>query len=429
MRAAVLLRCTVVLLCWGVVLGEGCADGAAPPPPSEADPAEEGQSGSRVDAGSRPSRADATVVNNPLPSDAAVRDSSAADARIVDASASDASAPPVVLGKPFTAPDKTWTWIDFPDSFCRDGSTAGIAVSLNSASDDLMIYLEGGGACFDSLSCLANPTTAPHGGPSANDGVFDRSNALNPVRDMNFVYVPYCSGDVHAGTNPSSMVPGVAGTQKFVGRLNIEAFLKRVVPTFPNAKKVVLTGISAGGFGAAASAVPVQRAFPNIKIALIDDSGPPLSSKYVTPCLQKTWRELWGLDNSMLADCGSDCKNKDDFLLDFALHLAATYSDRKAGLLESAQDGIISGFFGAGMNNCTGIVLLTPIPGDQYQQGLVEFRDAVKAYPNFATFYPPGTQHTWLGGASFYTLTVGGTKLVDWVSNIIADKPIQNVGP
>jgi hypothetical protein len=52
---------------------------------------------------------------------------------------------------------------------------------------------------------------------------------------------------------------------------------------------------------------------------------------------------------------------------------------------DSAQDGTISGFFGAGQNSCTGIAPLTPIPGATFQQSVLEFRDSVKSYPNFAT--------------------------------------------
>lgn len=357
------------------------------------------------------------------PSDASARDAT------TDALVRDSGLPPFHAdGEPIDAPEGTWTWVEFPDAYCRDGSKAGISINRRAGAKDLMIYLEGGGACFDGISCLANPATASRT-PPPNEGVFKRDEPKNPLRDFNYVHVPYCTGDVHAGTNPAGAVPGLLGAQKFVGRLNIEAFLKRVVPTFKDSKRVVLTGISAGGFGASANAVLVQRAFPDVKVTLIDDSGPPMSGKYLAPCLQKIWRDMWGLDKSMLADCGSDCANQEDFVLDFALHLAKNYADRKAGLIEATNDGVISGFFGAGTNGCTGVVLLTPIPGPEFEKGLLEFRDRMKGYPNFFTYYPTGTQHTWLRGASFYTATVDGTPMVDWVTNIIEDRAVEHVGP
>jgi hypothetical protein len=398
-----------------------CAEAGTNPPAEEQEEGDEdGEPMASVDAG-RP-RLDA-ALDARAPTDASVADAAPVDAsRPVDAAVRDSGLPPFEAnGKPIDALDKQWTWVPFPDSSCRDGSNAGVAVNFNGARDDLMIFLEGGGACFEGLSCLANPATAQQK-PRADVGIFDRTNTANPLRDFNFVYVPYCTGDVHAGTNANAAVPGVLGTQKFVGRLNMEAYLKRVVPTFKNAKRVVLTGISAGGFGAASNAVLVQRAFPDVKVTLIDDSGPPMSSKVVASCLQKQWRELWGLDKSILADCGSDCPKQDDFLFDYALHLAKTYSDRSAGLIETAQDGVISGFFGAGLNNCTGIVLVTPVPGADFQKGLLEFRDAMKAYPNFGTWYPEGTQHTWLSNDTYYTGTIGNQKLTSWIADILAGK-------
>ena len=65
--------------------------------------------------------------------------------------------------------------------------------------------------------------------------MFNRGNARNPVKDWNFVYVPYCTGDVHLGTKDNGMVEGVDGAQHFVGRLNMKAFLNRIVPTFTDA--------------------------------------------------------------------------------------------------------------------------------------------------------------------------------------------------
>ncbi|HEX5660203.1 MAG TPA: hypothetical protein VFX59_23575 [Polyangiales bacterium] len=46
----------------------------------------------------------------------------------------------------------------------------------------------------------------------------------------------------------------------------------------------------------------------------------------------------------------------------------------------------------------------------------------MRPYPNFGTWYPEGTQHTWLYGDSFYTGTIGDKKLVDWGRDILAGK-------
>jgi hypothetical protein len=338
----------------------------------------------------------------------------------------------MATGDPIQAPDNQWTYVSFPDTKCRDASAAGIAVVLNSASKNLMIYLEGGGACFDGTTCAVNPANTSTQQAAKTAGLFDRSNAANPVRDWNFVYVPYCTGDVHAGTNDAGAISGVTGTQHFVGRLNLEKFLNRIVPTFKNMTKVLLTGISAGGFGASANADLVQYAFGSTPTALVDDSGPPMSSQYLPTCLQDKWRSTWGLDGSILKDCGADCPNPSDFTLDFAKHLARRHPNTLGGVLDTVDDGVITAFYGYGTNNCTGS-LFTPVSAQNFQAGLVDFRSQMQAagFTNFGTYFisNPATQHTWLGGASLYTQTTGNVKLIDWVTHIVDGTGATNVGP
>lgn len=337
--------------------------------------------------------------------------------------------PFVATGAPIEAPDKTWTFVDFADTKCRDGSPAGIAISKNSASTKLMIYLEGGGSCFDQLTCLANPTNTALFKAEKTTGVFNRTNPENPFGDWNVVYVPYCTGDIHGGTHADATVPGVEGVQQFVGYLNIKKFLHRIVPSFPGATDVLLTGISAGGFGAALNAVSVAEAFPSVKMKVIDDSGPGVSTAVVPACLQQKWREVWGFDDSVLKDCGAACPDKNDFQQTYALAMTRTFQDRPSGLIESLQDATITRFLAAGNNNCTGTALLQQVPVDVFQADLLSFREKAKEFPMFGTYLPTGTKHTWLGDDGFFTANAGGVRLVDWVAKIVKGEAPGNAGP
>jgi hypothetical protein len=63
---------------------------------------------------------------------------------------------PKFEGEPLPdAPVGEWIWVDFPESRCRDGSSTGIGVRRG-ASDNLAFFFEGGGACFNGFTCLAN---------------------------------------------------------------------------------------------------------------------------------------------------------------------------------------------------------------------------------------------------------------------------------
>ena len=157
-----------------------------------------------------------------------------------DQSAQDAPLGDAEPGVPITGVTPgTWNWVDFPTALCRDGTPTGIGVNPSTTgSKKLMIFLEGGGACFNAQTCSANPA---HFGKSelvnifvpaeGTNGIFSRIDTNNAVADWNMVYIPYCTGDVHAGSAPNATVPGVAGTQQFVGYTNVTQYLSRIVPT------------------------------------------------------------------------------------------------------------------------------------------------------------------------------------------------------
>lgn len=320
-------------------------------------------------------------------------------------------------GEPIVAPDLEWTWVPFPEAKCRDGSSTGLAVSLNSASDEAMIFLQGGGACFDATTCAANRSSfgeADFNPPQA--GVFDRDNPDNPVADFNFVFVPYCTGDLHAGDNPTGDVPGV-GPQQFVGYVNMTHYLDRLVPTFLDASLVLLTGTSAGGFGATLTSELTLSTFGPITVFVLNDSGPPLSGEYTAPCLQETWRTLWGLDQTILAACGADCPNDSEYLVDWALHVAADYPSRPFGLICARRDAVIRAYVGLGENDCQSSL---PMNGVKFETGLEDLKATLQSSaPNFGTYYIPGMAHTWLGRAAFYSTTVDSVALPDWLAQLL----------
>jgi len=333
-----------------------------------------------------------------------------------------------------------WRYTEFPDTQCRDGSASGVGINLGS-TPKVLIYLEGGNLCFNDQTCDFSPSSADVSGLGNTVGVagqFDRSRVENPFRDWSFVYIPYCTGDLHAGNNPDAMVPNV-GPQKFMGYANMKKFLARVVPTFSGATDVVVSGSSAGGWGALFNTLLVQRAFPGVKVKMLDDSGPPLSKALLAPCLQDRLRTLWKLDETILADCGSACPNPHDYIQDYAVFLAKTLSDRPLALISSAEDFGQRSALAVAKNDCTGSMVAALIGGlldvgdgvsaSDWRTDLLALRNRMKPYANFNTFYPESTLHTWISGYSapgimgdFYEAEVGGVKLTDWLARFAEDE-------
>jgi hypothetical protein len=335
-------------------------------------------------------------------------------------------------GDKLIAQPNQWTWVDVPGARCRDGSPTGIGVRLNPASDKVFIYLEGGGACFNGSTCaisLAGFNKTAFGawaGTVGQLGIFDPFPAENPVRDWNAIYVPYCTGDVHVGTVSDQAVPGGPSAQEFVGYENINLYLKRLVPTFKHASQVLLTGVSAGGFGAAFNYDRVASAFCPTPVVLLDDSGPPMADPYLAPCLQKQWRNLWDIDQTLPAGC-SGCTGADGGgIVNYASYLSTRWPDSRMGLISSTHDAVISTFFGFGHDTC-GLPL--PLTFAQFEAGLVDLRDGYLASSgHWGTYYVNSIAHTYLIGPGFYTTQVGKKPLTTWVKELLAGQT-SNVSP
>ena len=163
--------------------------------------------------------------------------------------------------------------------------------------------------------------------------------AANPFRDMSFVYVPYCTGDMHGGDN---VVTYGAHTTMHVGGANLVAYLERIVPTFPTAERAYLIGASAGGYGSTFNWWRVQQAFGDVRVDLVDDSGPPLDPPYLAAELSDTWREQWNLAASMPPDCPA-CQVTFGALYDY---YGANFTSQRWALLSYTRDWIVPIYFG-----------------------------------------------------------------------------------
>jgi pectinacetylesterase len=333
---------------------------------------------------------------------------------------SGASGGPPTLG---TTPGM-WEYVPVDGTKCLDGSPTGIGVNLGT-SGDLVIYLEGGGACFNDSTCphVAHPSGW---GPTDfgfnigpyNVGLFDRLDDMNPLHDATFVFVPYCTGDVHAGSNPN----GVGG-RMFVGYGNVGADLAYLVPQSKPVTRVVLAGSSAGGFGALINYDRTQAAFGTTPVHLLDDSGPPLNDMYLTPCLQQMFRDTWNLDAAIPAGCTA-CRQPDGGGLENAMgFLADAHPDRRLALVTSTRDGTIRSFYGYGYPDCVIGAAGNPMPEDVFAAGITELRDqALVPHPNFRVYSKDSVDHVWL---LYEPETISphsdgtGEHLADWLSAML----------
>jgi hypothetical protein len=345
--------------------------------------------------------------------------SHAASSGPTDAGAPDTGDTSVTGVAPIQAPPQTWTWVDVPGSVCDDGTPTGFAVNPGTGGD-LLVYFEGGGACWDYTTCFV-VNTAAHGpfgatewatlAPQINVGPFDRAHATNPFRASTYVFVPYCTGDMHGGRNVASY-QGPTETRMYhhMGRENAEHVLARLVATWPDAPRVVVTGTSAGGFGATFNYDIFRRAFASAKMALIDDAGPLLEGDGIPAALRSAWYANWRLGDIVTPLCPS-CMND---LSGVYAALATRHPQDRLALLSAMNDATVSAYF-----------MQTP---DQFQASLqTTVHDRFDPTQNARVYLVSGLQHGFLPTSA--TTTSAGVLLETWLDAMVNDKAWASVGP
>ena len=194
-----------------------------------------------------------------------------------------------------------WQEVQLPDTMCGNGSQYKFYVYDSPTSNNLLLYFEGGGACWDYPSCsgqagilgAAHPNGIPDNyiaefqpqyvSPLVN-GADPGIPVFRPKKDIatkgyDVVYMPYCTGDVHVGNNvvtytdPAGVNPPI--TWRHVGYNNTRKALDYLHTRFPTVGKLLVSGFSAGGTATNAVYYQARRTLlPTVKGYMLNDSGP-----------------------------------------------------------------------------------------------------------------------------------------------------------
>jgi hypothetical protein len=396
-------------------LGVACSPDGVPPPTQDAgEGTDAGMDAGGLDAG--PAH-DAGADAGPS-ADAGTDAGNLADAGAADAGPTDAG---LVWGTAITAPPDTWTWVPFEDSVCNDGSPLGIGIDPSSTSSNVLIYFNGGGACWDYFTCYIAksatmgpyPQTQFQSDLAAIGATIDRTDPLNPFADWNFVFVPYCTGDVHAGNNVATYTSGSTSNTFFhKGHANFMAFLARLGPTFPAPGKVAVVGDSAGGAGAVINYASARAYWPDAGMYLINDSLPFFPPSETPSATMSSEITNWGIQPTLESICGSACAS------DFSLILPALqqrFPSDSMAYMGYDQDQTMSAYY------------------ETLQQLFQIYLDDLvsqKLQPaGVKTFLVSGTGHTILWSWAT-TTTSQGVNLRTWVGDMMAnDAGWTSTGP
>lgn len=309
------------------------------------------------------------------------------------------------------APELTWSYLPIAGARCGNGTDTGIGVNLHPEATTLLVYIQGGGACWEAGACYVLKTSvhvedtvqetvvlAEAKSPSL-DLIFDREDDDNPFKDAHLVYVPYCTGDLHAGAKVKRYeLLGQTRDLHHVGALNMQAYVDEV-SKLEGIERVVLIGTSAGGFGALVNWWRFRAAFDaSVPIDVLDDSGLPVRMAWDRfGTAMAAWDTQW--------PDGCEACPEDGFPA-LLPHYAATLpaSDR-LGLLAFRQDDVIANYFG-----------LTRAEVSAGVDAQFELSNERQKF-----FRLEGTGHVLL--ATPNVTTSGGVAVRDWYRRFVDDDP------
>ncbi len=282
---------------------------------------------------------------------------------------------------------------------------------------DLVIYQQGGGACWSDLCSAFDSLGAP---AVPNSGMLNRDLPNNAFADWNVVYLPYCDGSLFIGDVEIDDDEDGEIDRYHHGLINLSAGLDIAKQEFPDATRIVLAGSSAGSYGVHISDMLVRALWPEAELIVIADSGlgigRPGNYEFIPGLLDE-----WNARRLVPESC-SDC------VTDHLTGLPHWQLDRDPKLrfaaLSSYDDSVIGGVFlqlGAG----------------EYKAALTsELAKLAEAHPDrYHRFLFEGVLHTTIvadtqngGGleglnSSYDGTVVDGTSVADWLGMLVNGDP------
>jgi len=279
---------------------------------------------------------------------------------------------------------------------CLVGGEYTMATRAGSG-DEVMIFLEGGGACTSQL-CQATPAAAP-GMPEF--GILNPNDDQNPASGFDVAYLPYCDGSVFSGDVDYDDDNDGTIDRYQRGLRNLSAALDVVANTFSAPSKILLTGNSAGGYGTDYALPLVRKLFPDTPIELINDSGVGIAFPGYIDFVSNEWNAT-----AFLPESCDDCVTPEGHLTGYHKYQLAEDANLRMGFMSTKQDSVIADTF-------------LGIGGDAFEAALLPaMAELEEAYPErFKSLIADGNSHTFIQAQ--FTREVGGTVVSQWIDTML----------
>jgi hypothetical protein len=337
-----------------------------------------------------------------------------------------------------------WTMIEPPaqvpygdrvlEPICSRG-TPWVYFAKRGTVNKLLVYYQGGGACWDYLTCQPfvqtfKSTAGPSDNPAnATTGFADFTNPANPFKDWNIVFVPYCTGDVHWGD--ATVNHEFAGSTTLIhhkGRVNASVAEKFAREHFVSPDQVFVTGSSAGSYGAIVNGLFLQEhAYPSAPFAVVGDAG----NGVITRDFLENDLAKWGIEENLPTWIpGLDVPLTELEASDLWTEAARFYPNSRWANYTTAYDGGTGGQVGfynimlSGDDLTQFVLWWRPSCEWNAEMRRLVQESAGAAPENYRYYIGVGSRHTMWGNNKVYTDTTGGVPtIVSWLNAMLDGTP------
>jgi hypothetical protein len=305
-------------------------------------------------------------------------------------------------------------------------------------TDGLVVFFNGGGACWNSATC-SKPRLAgdkaffsgkddqtmvgvykaellPGDGPARMGGLLDRTNPQNPVRDWSMLFVPYCTGDVHSGAATATYTfpdTGKPFTIEHRGWDNMQVILPWLRVHGPQPSRLLVSGSSAGAYGAATHFTALRTLYPNARAVYLGDSGQGVTTPDFERVRNKNWN--YTLPSSVF---GPKAHNTPD--TEVVAKLAAHFPKDRFAQFTTIHDATQTAFYaqmGPAGQAC-----------NAWTNKMLNELASRQATPNFRSYVAQGDTHTILRAPLFYSEQSGGQPFTAWLRALLEDSQLPGNG-
>jgi hypothetical protein len=311
------------------------------------------------------------------------------------------------------------------DSICARGGEYSFFVRPGT-TNRVIIDFVGGGACWNQVTCSVAGSLFTDSVDEVRSfmglyvpGLYDHETPDNPFRDWYHVVIPYCTGDIHWGDNVKTYGSGASAvTIHHKGAVNTQAVLDWVYGQFSAPEQILVTGCSAGAYGAALWSAHVMDHYPNSRVLEVGDSGAGI----ITDTFFEQSFPSWNAEQAFptwIPALDPTKVNVDKLRFpDVYAGIGNAYPEQRLSQYNTAFDENQTFYFEA-MGGSGAAEWSTKM--------YASVSEIQKRTPNFASFIAPGQQHCILLYENFYTVNDDGARMVDWLRAMKDGGPVQRV--